>query len=686
MPVAARHLGETSPSDAAAFFGAGGSSPQEFTEDASSEAQSFLGGDHVVAVRDLRVRGTVVVKQGGRGRVVGPASSPGRVCVQFERREDNSDNRLNCLPDELRHLLPGGHHPGNRVCAARQLEVPGSGRSIAPGTPGVIIGPSRAAPQNRLLVSFATGGGASNGGGAGSEDLFEEVACFPDDVESAIAGNFRRGNAVIATRDLRVGGAVVVREGVLGTVVGPSNSDSQHRVTVSFSHREDGSRNRLNCIINEIRLYVAGGLEVGSRVQALRPISLDGRRTVPQGSCGVVLGPATEEPLSRLLVRFEPEAGATAGGASSSSASASSMPGGPVECDCRADDLALLIAGGFRRGESVIAAKDLRVKGVVVVKQGVVGTVIGQSSTDPSGRVTIAFARREDGRCNNLNVVPTEIQRTPCTGGLMPGDKVAALRQLLVVPKGTHGTVVGPSGARSSRVAVRFNPVIDGEEVVLHVEPGDLRVLHAVGDDVDDTGFESGEGEDLTEDIGRPTVAGGYGRGDAVTATRDLCVAGNVVVRAGVFGTVIGPSGHDPNGRITVAFAWREDGKTNNLNVVPSEITSAESRHIAKGELCAICLGELISDTDVDVEGTAPDVARETEGPPLDAAGANRTDQQLEDICRMPCGHVLHAACVRAYLNHQTGANVVCPGPSGSAALAPLRPAQCPVCRREMLP
>ena len=38
----------------------------------------------------------------GSGYVVGPASSSGRICVQFEQREDQSDNRLNCLPDELR--------------------------------------------------------------------------------------------------------------------------------------------------------------------------------------------------------------------------------------------------------------------------------------------------------------------------------------------------------------------------------------------------------------------------------------------------------------------------------------------------------------------------------------------------------------------------------------------------------
>lgn len=614
---------------------------EETSGDVTADVRSFQCGDTVVAVRDLRVRGSVVVCQGGRGCVVGPASSSGRVCVQFEQREDFSDNRLNCLPDELRHTLVGGHQVGGRVRASRSVEV-APGKTIPRGTPGIIVGPARDPPGTRcrrLLVHFCI---------SGDEEMTEEVACDPDDVETAIAGNFRRGNAVIATRDLRVGGAVVVREGVLGTVVGPSSSDAQHRVTVSFSHREDGSRNRLNCVVTEIRLYLAGGFEVGARVQVMHTVSHDDWPPVSAGSRGVVMGPSGEEPLARLVVRLEsPPPG-----------------GGPVEREVRADDVALVIAGGFRRGESVAAAKDLRVKGAIVVKRGVVGTVVGQSATDPGGRVTVAFARREDGRCNNLNVVPAEIQRMPCTGGLGPGDRVAALRQLLVVPKGAHGTVVGPSCARSSRVAVRFTPSEDGEEVVLHVEPEDLRVLHAIGEDVDDTGLEAIEGEDnTTEDITHQTVAGGYNRGDAVAATRDLCVGGHVVVRADVLGTVVGPSGQDPNGRVTVAFAWREDGKTNNLNVVPGEIRRVEPRPVARGELCAICLSELLSDG--------------------------------EDMCRMNCGHVLHTACVKAYLNHQTtgasGSSTAPPTAAPSVAtlpppMAPLKPAQCPVCRRDMLP
>jgi len=599
----------------------------------------FQGGDAVVATRDLRVRGSVVVRQGGRGCVVGPAASSGRICVHFERREDASDNRLNCMPDELRHILAGGHQLGARVRAARQMEVP-HGRAIPLGAHGTIVGPARDAPRERLVVRFA---------GTGGEPA-EELMCDLEDVETAIAGDFRRGNAVIATRDLRVGGTVVVREGVLGTVVGPSSSDSQHRVTVSFSHREDGSRNRLNCVVSEIRLYVPGGLEVGARVHATRVIALDTPTPVAAGTCGVVLGPAPEEPLERLLVRFDSQL---------------MNERESVEIACRADDVALVIAGGFRRGESVTAAKDLRVKSIVVVKQGVVGTVIGQSATDPNGRVTIAFARREDGRCNNLNVVPAEIQRTSCTGGLVPGDRVLARRRLLVVPRGSVGSVLGPSCARPSRVAVRFRTEKAGEieEVVLHVEPGDLKVVHAVGEDVSDAVTSNvaaavAECEEQDTDVRRPVVAGGYSRGDAVVAARDLCVGGHVVVRTGVLGTVVGPSSQDPTGRVTVTFAYREDRKTNNLNVVPGEIKPVEPPSAARGELCAICLGELVQDD--------------------------------EELCRMPCRHVLHMGCVRAYLSHQTGCGNGTRSSNSTdtpaTLLIPMKPAQCPVCRRDVLP
>merc|ERR1712137_1082698 len=161
----------------------------------------------------------------------------------------------------------------------------------------------------------------------------------------------------------------------------------------------------------------------------------------------------------------------------------------------------------------------------------------------------------------------------------------------------------------------------------------------------------------ITSDVENqfPLIAGQYARGDQVVAARDLSVGGQVIVRGGVLGTVIG-SGNQSNQdtmRVTVSFAWREDGKTNNLNVVPSEIRPVEAPNATRGELCAICLGELLA------EG--------------------------EELCRMPCSHVLHATCVRALLSYRPGSgNTRSDLPS--QRLMPCKPTQCPVCRRDTLP
>ena len=59
-----------------------------------------------------------------------------------------------------------------------------------------------------------------------------------------------------------------------------------------------------------------------------------------------------------------------------------------------------------------------------VVKQNVLGTVVGQSATDPGGRVTVAFARREDGRSNNLTLKPKTYINPP---GLREGVWVVGM-------------------------------------------------------------------------------------------------------------------------------------------------------------------------------------------------------------------------------------------------------------------
>ena len=60
--------------------------------------------------------------------------------------------------------------------------------------------------------------------------------------------------------------------------------------------------------------YVAGNLEVGARVQATRPISYDRLQPVVPGAVGTVLGPALEEPLQRIVVRWDALGRSKAGG------------------------------------------------------------------------------------------------------------------------------------------------------------------------------------------------------------------------------------------------------------------------------------------------------------------------------------------------------------------------------------
>lgn len=77
--------------------------------------------------------------------------------------------------------------------------------------------------------------------------------------------------------------------------------------------------------------FVAGNLEVGARVQALRPISYDGFAPVITGSLGTVLGPALEEPLTRILVRWDGER--------------ATPRGPPLEREAQADDVRLMTPG-----------------------------------------------------------------------------------------------------------------------------------------------------------------------------------------------------------------------------------------------------------------------------------------------------------------------------------------------------
>eukprot|EP00746_Dinoflagellata_sp_MGD_P101032 gnl/MRDRNA2_/MRDRNA2_41143_c0_seq2.p1 gnl/MRDRNA2_/MRDRNA2_41143_c0~~gnl/MRDRNA2_/MRDRNA2_41143_c0_seq2.p1 ORF type:complete len:177 (+),score=28.47 gnl/MRDRNA2_/MRDRNA2_41143_c0_seq2:43-573(+) len=76
------------------------------------------------------------------------------------------------------------------------------------------------------------------------------------------------------------------------------------------------------------------------------------------------------------------------------------------------DDMAKLngsfLIGGFQQGQFVQTAKDLVVRGRVIVKQGTPGTVLGAAKLDPEHRITVSFLEHQQDQ--RMNVQPEEIK------------------------------------------------------------------------------------------------------------------------------------------------------------------------------------------------------------------------------------------------------------------------------------
>lgn len=70
------------------------------------------------------------------------------------------------------------------------------------------------------------------------------------------------------------------------------------------------------------------------------------------------------------------------------------------------------IAGGFEKGDYVVAANNMSVNGEIIVKKGTRGQVRGPSETDPENRVSVAFEKREMAGYAQINVVHFEIKVT----------------------------------------------------------------------------------------------------------------------------------------------------------------------------------------------------------------------------------------------------------------------------------
>lgn len=107
----------------------------------------------------------------------------------------------------------------------------------------------------------------------------------------------------------------------------------------------------------------------------------------------------------------EDEANKAEGGDEKRKLFATDGTGRNVKAKTSAGEKSKPVIGGYFEGQTVYAAKNITVKGQIVVKKHAVGTVVGPSETNPSQRIAVQFAKREDRMIGNMNVVPAEIKK-----------------------------------------------------------------------------------------------------------------------------------------------------------------------------------------------------------------------------------------------------------------------------------
>ena len=389
--------------------------------------------------------------------------------------------------------LAGGYRKDDRVTAGVACG------KVAVGDAGTVIGPCTsecADKASRVCVEFDGGKGQIN-----------YVASIQINLIT-LAGGYRRGDRVTAAV---AHGKVAV--GDAGTVIGPCTAecaDKASRVCVEF----DGGKGQINYVASsQINLItLAGGYRRGDRVAAA--IAHD---KVAVGDAGTVIGPCSNqgnEHAQRVCVEFD---------------------GGKGQINYLASSQLTLItlAGGYRRGDRVTAAQAHD-----KVAVGDAGTVIGPCSNecaDKANRVCVEF----DGGKGQINyLASTQLNLSTIAGGYRRGDRVTAGVACGKVAVGDAGTVIGPCTAecadKTSRVCVEFD---GGKGQINYLASTQLTLI---------------------------TLAGGYRRGDRVTA-----VIAHDKVAVGDAGTVIGPctsESADKASRVCVEF----DGGKGQINYVAS--------------------------------------------------------------------------------------------------------------------
>jgi len=209
------------------------------------------------------------------------------------------------------------------------------------------------------------------------------------------------------------------------------------------------------------------------------------------------------------------------------------------------------LPGGFRLGRRVVALYELMLNGVVGVRLGTGGVVVGRVSED---RLMVLFDARVDtgtgpGGPVSVSYREVGVQR-PLVGGFSIAQEVQSAMDLVVgnqvvVRAGTRGSVLAEFS--DTRLTVLFDSSEDGGQSCFNVLPMEVRPWCV--------------------------PPGNLPVGSPVQAIRDL-VSMNVMVKAGTRGVVL--SGIDDT-QVFVSFESREDGSgPQALTVDFSSVAKAE--------------------------------------------------------------------------------------------------------------
>lgn len=258
-----------------------------------------------------------------------------------------------------------------------------------------------------------------------------------------------------------------------------------------------------------------GGVKPWQEVVANRDIIFGTKLGVRQGTPGLVIG--NFEDGCHLTVKFDER-----------------EDGSDLCVIVLPEALMAPLPGGFRLGQRVVALYELMLNGVVGVRLGTGGSVVGRVSED---RLMVLFDARVDSGTGPAGPVSVSFREVgvlrPLVGGFSIGQEVQAAMDLVVgnqvvVRAGTHGSVL--SEFSDTRLTVVFDTSEEGSRSCFNVLPLEIRPWCE---------------PPRSLPVGSP-----------VQAVRDL-IGMNVVIKAGTRGVVLG--GVD-DAQVFVSFDGREDG------------------------------------------------------------------------------------------------------------------------------